>query len=175
MEYLALSILAAKQPNLANELCKLAAQAGCHIVDSRISSLGGEFVANLLLRGSWNTIAKFEAGFSGLEQKLELRSIMRRTKPTPPENNQLPYQIFVISPEQTDAVAKLTQFLTDHALVVQDLYVNIYKAPTTEAAMLSITLTIHIAKNQLISDIREEFMVFCDAHNFDAVMEPQKS
>jgi glycine cleavage system transcriptional repressor len=175
MEYLALSILASKQPDITNELCKLAAQCGCHIIDSRMTHLGAEFSANLLLRGSWNTIAKFEAGFSGLEQKYELRSMMRRTKPATAENDRLPYQIFVISPEQAGVAAKLTQFFTDHALVIQDLYVNTYKAPTTETPMLSVTLTIHLAKNQLIADLREEFMLFCDAHNLDAVMEPQKS
>lgn len=175
MEHLVVSIVGTDQPNLINELCKLASHYGCSIQSCRSLTLGGEFTANLLLAGSWNTLAKFETALPLFEQKYDLRCVCRRTQLPAPQEDRLPYSIHIITIEQPNTLHKITQFFADQAINIYELYVNNYKAPITETRMLAISLSIILPAKQGLADLRESFMLFCDDHNFDAIMEPQKS
>lgn len=175
MQYLALSVLGSSQPDIANKLCQLAAHYGCTLVSSRMTILGSEFAASLLLAGSWNIIAKLEAGLPSFEQKNDVRCIYRRTQLGSAQPNQLPYSIYVVAPNAPNVVASITQFFAEQGISIHDFYINSYKAPVSEAPMLALTLSITIPTAKLLADLRESFMVFCDDHNYDAVMEPQKN
>jgi glycine cleavage system transcriptional repressor len=71
-------------------------------------------------------------------------------------------------------VHKITQFFLEQHIRVHELFINYYKTPVSEIMMLSISLLITLPTKQSIADMRENFMLFCDDHNFDAVMEPVK-
>ena len=174
MEYLAVTMLGAEQPGLINEICKQASNCKCDIVDSRFTSLGGEFVANLLLAGTWNAVAKFETSLTGFENKYELRCLSRRTQLREAHTDKLPYSAYVIAPDKAGTLYKITQFFSEQSIHVHDLSIMNYKAPHTETPMCSITLSFTIPTKKIIADIREAFMVFCDEHNYDSIMEPQK-
>lgn len=173
-QHLVVSIIGPEQPNTLNELCKLAANYGCSIITSRTITLGTEFTSNLLLAGSWNALAKLETALPIFEQDYEVRCVARRTQlPTPPAS-ELPYSIYITAQEQPGTAHKITQFFLDQNIRVQELFINYYKTPVSEITMLSISLFITIPTKQSIADMRENFMLFCDDHNFDAVMEPVK-
>lgn len=175
MEHLVVSLIGPAHPGITPELCKLAAHCNCTIVESRMTTLATEFSASLLITGTWNTIAKFETGLPALEQKYELRSLSKRSKARAIDSNFFPYAVYVIAPLKADVTAVITQFFAEHNLPIYDLFVSSYKAPQTDVALLSLTLTIHIPNTKLIADIRENFIVFCDESNFDAVIEPLKN
>lgn len=175
MQHLIVSLMGPNPSEITHELCKLISHSGCHIIDCRITTFGTDFIGNLLLGGNWNALAKFETGLPILEQKYELRSLLHRSKLPKPDHNQLPYQVFVTTLAETPVPAKITQFFAKQGLPLYDLHIASFKAPHTEAQMLYITMTILIDKNKLIADIREEFMLFCDENNFDAIMEPYKN
>jgi glycine cleavage system transcriptional repressor len=78
-KHLIIIVLGALRAGSINELIKAISHYGCNIVDSRISTLGQEFAANLLVTGTWNTIAKLETSLPLLEKKLELSILQRRT------------------------------------------------------------------------------------------------
>lgn len=177
MQYLVVSILGADQAHTANELCKLAAHYGCRIINCRFAVLGGEFAAIAQFEGTWNAIAKFEGGLPVFEQKQDVRCLARRTQLRAPQPDQLPYSIYIVAPdhEQTGTAHKVTQFFADQAISIGEFYINTYKAPVTEAPMLAISLSITVPAAKLVADLRESFMLFCDDHNLDAIMEPQKN
>lgn len=175
MEYLAVTMLGAEQPGLINEVCKLANHCNCSILDSRFTTLGTEFVANLLLAGTWNAVAKFEASLAGFENKHELRCVSRRTQKREAHTDRLPYTAYIIVPDKAGTLYKITQFFNEQNIHIYDLFVANYKAPFTETPMCSLTFSFTIPIKKLAADFREAFMVFCDEHNFDAVMEPQKT
>ncbi len=175
MEYLAVTLLGAEQPTLINELSKLANSCNCNIIESRFTMLGADFVANLLLVGTWNAVAKFEASLASFENKHEIRCLSRRTHLREAHVDNLPYTAYIIAPNKAGTLYKITQFFNEQSLHIYDMNITTYAAPATETPMYSITLTFTISAKRLIADIRETFMIFCDEYNFDAVMEPQKS
>lgn len=175
IQYLAVSALGADQPSIANEICKLATHCGCDITESRMTTLGIEFVAGILLTGSWNALAKFEANIQALEQKHDLRIMTRHTQARAAKPDHLPYTVYLVTDEQPGAVQKIMQFFADMNINIHDLYITTYNAPYSETQMLSISLGITILKSKMLMDFREALMIFCDDQNFDVVFEPQKS
>lgn len=174
-QYLVISALGADKHGIADELCKLAVHCACNILDSRMTTLGTEFVANLLLSGTWNAIAKFETGLSAFEKKQDIKINSRRTSLRISQPDCLPYSIYIIAMEQPGTVQKITHFFAEQNINIHDLYINTYTAPFSETQMLAISIAVTIPKKQLLADFRENLMVFCDDHNLDVVLEPQKS
>jgi glycine cleavage system transcriptional repressor len=173
-QHLVVSITGTNQPNTLNELCKLIAHYGCSIITSRTNVLGTEFSSNLLLVGTWDALAKLETALPKFEKKFELRCIARRTQlPTPPLD-EFPYSVYITAQEHSSTAHKITQFFAEQHIRVHELFINYYKTPISEIMMLSISLLITLPTKDSIADIRENFMLFCDDHNFDAVMEPVK-
>lgn len=173
-QYLALSVLGSDQIGIANELYKLASHCNCDIVDGKMTTLGTEFAGNLLLTGTWNAIAKFEASVPAFEKKHDARVNTRRSQLRPSLPNYLPYVIYIIAINQPGVLYKITQFFAERGINVHDLYVNTYTAPFCDTQMLSISISVTILKTQLLADFRESLMLFCDDHNFDVILEPQK-
>lgn len=174
-QFLVVSALGADEPGIANELCKLAAHCNCNIVDCKMTTLGMEFAANLLLTGTWSAIAKFEAGLPAFEHKHDIRINSRRTQSRSVHPDRLPYTVYIIAMEQAGAVHKITHFFVEQTINIHDFYLTTYIAPNSDTQMLAISLAITIPKSQLLADFRENLMLFCDDHNFDVVLEPQKS
>lgn len=175
LKYLAISVLGAERPGLANELAKLAASSGCHIVNSHVSTLGGEFIANLLLSGTWSAIAKMEANLPMIEQKLGLNIIMRRTELPVPKDEVLPYSIFLVAMDKPGIIYKITQFFDEQQININELNTESYNARQSKTVMLTVTMRISIPTSMHIAELRERFILFCDDLNIDAIMEPERS
>lgn len=175
MEQLVLSILGTDNSATVSELFKLIAHCHCDVNESRMNILGNEFTASLLLSGSWNALAKFEASLPAFEKKHDLKVLARRTQANAPQISKLPYSSYIVALSQPTAVYKILQFLHEQGVDVRDMSVTTYQAPRSGAQMLGIGLSFNIPGDRLVADFREQFILFCDDNNFDAAMEPQKN
>jgi glycine cleavage system transcriptional repressor len=175
MEHMAITILGADNSDHLSELFKLTSHCGCHVLHSRTLSYGSEFSAQLFLAGTWNAIAKLEASLPAFENKQDLKCFSIRTQEKIKTPDQLPYYAYLTAMEDPQVIHKITQFLQDQQIKIHDMSVNSYKSPLNAIPMLSIAVSITIPTNRLISDFRESFIIFCDDHNFDAMIEPQKN
>ncbi len=175
LKYLAVTVLGAGQPDLANELAKLTASSGCHIVNCHISRLGNEYVANLLLSGTWSAIAKIESGFPALEQKQNINILLRRTEIPTATDEVLPYSVFLVAIDRPGIIYKITDFFAEQEIYINELNTDSYTARQTSTVMLTITMRINIPINMHIADLRERFILFCDDLNIDAILEPERN
>lgn len=175
MEYLALTVLGKNQPELPNELTKLVNYCECNIITCHMVTLGNEFTANLLLSGSWNTLAKFESQLPALEQKHELQTLWQRTRLTEKQIKSLPYTVYVIAMDDAEVVYQLTNFFVEQAVIINELRTEIYSARYSGIPMCSFSMSISVPDINNISDLRERFLLFCDRFNFDGIIEPEKS
>lgn len=173
-KHLVISVLGSDQLNSLNELIKAIASCGCNIMDSRVHTLGMELTATLLISGNWNEIAKLETLLPTVASKLELAIQMRRTETRIYTEKFLPYNIYISTLDSPGIIYKITQFFTSESIAINELYTDTYLAPYTNAPMVTITMSISIPAKMLIADLREQFMLFCDDHNLDVIMEPQK-
>ncbi|SDY17914.1 glycine cleavage system transcriptional repressor [Allochromatium warmingii] len=172
--YLVISALGEDHPGIVNQLSKVILEQGCNIEDSRMTVLGGEFAAMLLVEGKWNTLAKIENALPELERQLGLTILCKRTGERATGRNLLPYAIDVVSLDHPGIVNTLAGFFAERDINIEDLATSTYAAAHTGAPMFAVHMTVGIPSDMHIAGLREEFMDYCDALNLDAVLEPLK-
>ncbi|CAM4456987.1 MAG: Glycine cleavage system transcriptional repressor [Legionellaceae bacterium] len=173
-KFLVISVLGSDKPGSLNLLMKTITNCGCNIVDSRIRFFGMELAATLLISGHWNELAKLETLLPVIVDKLELSIQSKCTEKRVFTENFIPYNIYISTIDSQGIIYKLTQFFSNENIIINELFTDTYLAPYTQAPMVTITMSISISATMLVADLREHFMLFCDDHNLDVVMEPQK-
>jgi glycine cleavage system transcriptional repressor len=172
--YLVISALGEDRPGIVNDLSKAILEAGCNIVDSRMTVLGGEFAVILLVTGHWNTIAKLEATLPRLGENLNLTVTVKRTEKRKSKDNLLPYAVEVVSIDHPGIVHHLANFFSSRDINIEELVTTSYAAAHTGTPMFSVHMTVGIPADLQISALRADFLDFCDELNLDAVIEPVK-
>ena len=172
--FLVISALGEDHPGIVNALSKTILEHGCNIEDSRMTVLGGEFAAILLVEGKWNTLAKVENVLPELERQLGMTIMSKRTGERTTAANLLPYAVDVISMDHPGIVNNLAGFFAEHNINIEDLTTSTYPAAHTGTPMFSVHMTVGIPADLHIAGLRDEFMDYCDGLNLDAVLEPLK-
>ncbi len=148
-------------------------EAGCAIVESRMSMLANEWTANLVIKGHWNNLAKLENALARLETQFGLTILTRREQGILPLDTHIPYAVELIAADTLGIIHAVVQFFSVRGYVLE-LMSRTYPAPHTSASMCSVNLVIGLPVNTHIAILREQFMEFCDQNNFDAILEPVK-
>lgn len=172
--YLVISALGEDHPGIVNQISKIVLEHGCNIEDSRMTVLGGEFAAMLLVEGKWNTLAKIENSLPELERQLGMTIISKRTGQRGGGANLLPYGVDVVAMDHPGIVNNLAGFFAERGINIEDMATNTYAAAHTGTPMFAVHMTVGIPADMHIAGLREEFMDYCDALNLDAVLEPLK-
>ncbi|WP_296811639.1 glycine cleavage system protein R [Thiocapsa sp.] len=172
--YLVISALGEDHPGIVNQISKTVLEHGCNIEDSRMTVLGGEFAAILLVEGKWNTLAKIENALPELERQLGMTIISKRTGERATGRSLLPYAVDVISMDHPGIVNNLAGFFAERKINIEDMSTSTYAAAHTGTTMFAVHMTVGIPSDMHIAGLREEFMDYCDGLNLDAVLEPIK-
>lgn len=172
-KFLVLSALGPDRPDLIRDLAKAIADAGCNIVDCRMTMLGSEFAALVLVSGTWNAVAKLESQAAALGKKLDLMLTTRRTEERPPRD-MIPYVVDVAALDRPGILSDVADFFVRRDITVDELSCWSYAAASTGADMVSLSLNISIPADLHIGRLRDEFTDFCDGLNLDATLEPAR-
>ena len=172
MSYLVIAALGQDRSGLVNELSMAILEAGCNIVDSRMSVLGGQFSLLMLISGPWNAVAKLENQVGALQNRLGLTITSRRTEPRAPMGNMLPYHVEVVALDHPGIVHQLAKFFSIRSINIEEMSTTSYAAAHTGTPMFGVNLTLAIPADLHVARLRDEFIDFCDELNLDAVMEP---
>lgn len=172
--FLVISALGEDHPGIVNQLSKAILDHGCNIEDSRMTVLGGDFAAMLLVEGKWNTLAKIENALPELGRQLGMTIISKRTGERAAGTNLLPYAVDVISMDHPGIVNNLAGFFAERNINIEDMSTSSYAAAHTGTPMFAVHMTVGIPADMHIAALREEFMDYCDGLNLDAVLEPLK-
>jgi glycine cleavage system transcriptional repressor len=172
--FLVISAVGTDHPGLVNDLSRTILEHGCNIEDSRMTVLGGEFAAILLVEGKWNTLAKVENAIPELQRTLGLTIACKRTGERNRSESKVPYAVDVIAMDHPGIVNNLAGFFAERRINIEDMATHTYAAAHTGTPMFAVHMTVGIPAETHIATLREEFMDYCDGLNLDAVLEPQK-
>lgn len=172
---LVISAIGQDRPGIVDRLTKNIFEHDLNISDSRMSALGGEFAIQMLVVGPWNEIAKFESAIGDLESSLELSIVTRRTDIRQHNEKLLPYLVEVVALDNPGIVHHLANFFSKRSINIEELSTTSYAAPHTGTPMFAVNLEVGVPGDIQISELRDDFMNFCDTMNLDAVLEPVKN
>lgn len=89
---------------------------GCHLLESRLSTLGDDVAINLLLVGSWDAVAKFETAVRRIEREEGIRLLLQRTAAKDTQNAMLPYVVEVVAADKPGILHQLAEFFIAHTI-----------------------------------------------------------
>lgn len=82
------------------------------------------------------------------------------------------YSVNVVSLDHPGIVHEIANFFSMRRINIEDLQTSTYCAPHTGTQMFNLTMTINLPADTHLATLREDFMVFCDDRNLDAMIEP---
>ena len=142
--FLVISALGEDHPGLVNSLSRTILEHGCNIEDSRMTVLGGEFAAILLVEGKWNTLAKVENALPELERSLGLTITCKRTGERERSTDKVPYAVDVVAMDHPGIVNNLAGFFAERQINIEDMATNPYAAAHTGTPMFAVHMTVGI-------------------------------
>jgi glycine cleavage system transcriptional repressor len=157
---------------LTNVLCRASQESRCAVVSSRVSR-HGEFSALVFqVSGSWDGLARLEAGLNTLAKRHDFTVHVTRSNAQEVRPQALPYVAYVSAAYRPDVLGELCQFFIDHRVELENMTCDTYMAPQTGSMMLNATITVTLPAGTQISWLRDQFLDFADALNLDALIEP---
>ncbi len=161
--------------DMIEELSRAIKECKCHIVESRMTELGADFGAHLLVDGNWNHIVKLENALEALGARKQIKIVSMRAKETKAEDeNLIPYGVDIFANDQIDNIHELVSFFSKRGIKILDLSTSRYPAPYTETQLFIARMIVKIPTGIRIVSLRDEFLEFCDQQNLDAILEPVK-
>lgn len=128
-QFLVISALGANPMELTNVLCRASHENRCAVVTSRLTRHGECSALVLQISGSWDALARLEAGLPTLAKKHDFTVNVVRSAALENRPQALPYVAYVSSAYRSDIVNELCQFFIDHNVELENLTFDTYQAP----------------------------------------------
>ena len=141
-QFLVISALGANPMELTNVLCRASHENRCAVVTSRLTRHGECSALVLEVTGSWDALARLEAGLPALAKKHAFSVNVVRSAALETRPQALPYVAYVSSAYRSDIINELCQFFMDHNVELENLTCDTYQAPQTGGTMLNATFTV---------------------------------
>ncbi|HHJ19339.1 MAG TPA: glycine cleavage system protein R [Gammaproteobacteria bacterium] len=171
-KFLVLTAVGKDRPGIVKALSEIIDDAGASIDESRMSVLGGEFAVILLVSGESQWVDALEQRIPDIEEQTELTIHARRTEAKPGDLKGLPYSVTVVSMDHPGIVHSVTAFFGNRKINIEELSTRTYAAAHTGTPMFALDMTVNIPGDIRMSQLRQDFVEFCDAFYIDATLEP---
>lgn len=173
-QLIVLSVLGTDRSGVVDSISKVILDCGGNIEESRMTALGKEFAMLVLVSGNWHTLNKLEASLDKLTNGNDLTFTIKKTDVRLDNDECMPYGVDIVCLDQPGIVFNLSSFFAARNIEISEVVTRRYAAAHTGAPMFSLQMTVSLASSVHISQLRDEFMEFCDQLNLDALLEPIK-
>jgi glycine cleavage system transcriptional repressor len=174
-QFLAVTALGVDRAGLVHEITRIISDCGGSISESRMLALGADFGLVMLIGGNWHALARLETDLARLGETAGIALLLRRTEGRPRRADHVPYSVDVVCADQPAIVSGLAGFFASRQIDIGEVATRSYLAAQTGAAMFSAQLLINVPTRIHVSQLREDFMDYCDSLNLDAILEPVKN
>lgn len=174
-QLMVISAIGGDRTGVVRDLTRVILDCGGSVRESRMTALGAEFAALLLVSGNWHAVSRMEQELARFGESNSLTIQLKRTEIKQLARELLPYAIDVVCIDQPGIIHNLAGFFAERNIELGEVTTRSYPAANTGAPMFSVQMFVNIPASLHISRLREEFMDFCDQLNLDAIMEPVKS
>ncbi len=173
-QLIVLSVIGTDRTGIVQEITKVILDCGGNIEESRMAALGAEFAMLLLVSGNWHTLTKLESGLDKLTEDGSLTINLKKTGEPASRKECMPYGVDVVCLDHPGVVFGLADFFAARNIEIAELATRQYAAAHTGAPMFAVQMNINIPGSMNLSQLRDEFMEFCDHENLDSILEPVK-
>lgn len=174
MEYVVMTAQAYRDKNICTKIAQIATTSGCHIHTCAGQTLQQEMTFYALITGNWNNVAKFETAITAFSQSHECDITVKRIAKAANETPTLAYSAEIIALEKINTLSNLCTFFTERLANIESIDTHTYLSKPSNTPMIEITLSLSLPVNTLISDLRDDFLLYCEELNVDGALEPER-
>lgn len=159
-QQLIVTILGTDRFGMLSAIADVVCQAGCNILDSRQAVFGQEFSLTMIIEGSQAAIAKAEFAIPQTCQKLELLSLMKRTKLHSKQNLEHIADVVIVGENAHGAIKQITGFFAQHTISVSAFRLETLKNPESGAdapAHMKCKMVVSIPHTVVVEEIENAF------------------
>lgn len=170
--FLVISAVGEDRPGLVNTLSESILELGANIDESRMALLGGEFAMILLVSADEAVIDHLQQSLPQIGEKTGLTISCKETAPRSEAARTMPYEVTVVAMDHPGIVHSVTEFFASRGINIRDLSTRTYAAAHTGAPMFALAMTVDIVAGNRLSQLRNDFVAYCDDQLIDAMIEP---
>ena len=170
---LVLTAIGPDRPGIINDVSEFLLKNGCNVEDSRMATLGGEFVLMLLVSGPSDKIASVQGEFPPFANQLGLTATAKETPPSPtrPDKGFVPFQMRVVGLDHEGIVHRFAHTLYQLGANIESLETQAVSAPVTGAPMFALTMLVAIPPHVSLSELGSKLQAAGDEVNVDVTVQ----
>jgi glycine cleavage system transcriptional repressor len=171
---LVLTAIGPDRPGIVNDVSEFLLKNGCNVEDSRMATLGGEFVLMLLVSGPADKISLVKIEFSPFAGSLGLAATVKETPSSParPDEGFVPFQVRVVGLDHEGIVHRFAHTLYQLGANIESLETQAVSAPVTGAPMFALTMRVAIPPHVSLSELGSKLQTAGDEVNVDVTVQP---
>lgn len=174
-DYLVISAVGTDKPGIINQLSECALAQHCNILDTRMTVLGGEFALLMMIEGPHSSLDTLETTLKARAADLSLTLLLKRTRPRQALQPSLPYTVDVVAMDNPGIVHEIAGFFGEKDINIEEMQTKTFAAAHTGTAMFALNMVVYIPADLPLSNLKDEFLEFCDRKNLDATIEAQRN
>lgn len=170
-----ITVISPANPDLIGRLIQIIHEHNSRICNSYMSSFGQDYGWQMLIAGTWDSLAKLETDLPILGKQHDMLIQFKRTQTMHHRGEHCRYSAQIIAAEKPGIMTNFFQFLTREKLGLEEFYTDQYRSFGFDTIMFSFNAVIYVPVHESIAQLRERFLIFCDQHNYDGAIEPLKA
>ena len=147
----------------------------CEILSSTMNTFDDRHVVTLYLSGNWGVLIKTESLLKRMAESNSWEMICQRAEPKENDRALLSYTVNCMSVDKADIPKHLGGFFTHKACHLLSYNSSRYQSTHSRIHMQSVNARILVPADSNLGTLREDFYTFCDDHNYEAVLDPDRN
>jgi glycine cleavage system transcriptional repressor len=159
------------RPGLASELTGHVHAAGANLADSRMVNLRGQFALVALVEGSAEVLEALTRRLKDAAPKMGLSVEVSSAPKTPPRKG-VPFRLKTYSMDQPGIVHKVTNYLREQGINVEELETRLESAPFMGTPVFTMEIVMLVPPTLGVSALRRALEELGDTLNCDIDLDP---
>ena len=159
------------RPGLASELSGHVHAAGANLADSRMINLRGQFALVALVEGPAEVLESVKKRLREAAPSMGLAIETSAAPKTPPRAG-VPFRLKTYSMDQPGIVHKITSYLREHGVNVEELATRLESAPFMGTPVFTMEIVMLVPPSVQVATLRRALEELGDSLNCDVDLDP---
>jgi glycine cleavage system transcriptional repressor len=161
------------RPGIASDFTGVVHAAGANLADTRMVNLRGQFALLALLEGSKEVLENVEKRLREAAPKIGLAIECAVPAPTSQRGGEgVPFRLKTYSMDQPGIVHRITSYLREHAINVEELTTRLESAPFMGTPVFTMEILMLVPRSVSMRTLRTQLEELGDTLNCDVDLDP---
>ena len=160
------------RPGLASDFSGEVSAAGANLADSRMMNLRGQFALIALVEGSEPVLAEVKKRLTAAGPRIGLAIEFSAAAPKSGRREGVPFRLKTYSMDQPGIVHRITSYLREHNVNVEELVTRLESAPFMGTPVFTMEILMLVPKEVKVKNLRQALEELGEALNCDVDIDP---